>query len=205
MLPAAELKLEVNADDQQYAVRSVYLEYRTHRDETPRRLHLYDPAIGPAPLLAPWIGPSVLAAPPLAARPQRLDFRQKLSLKSIRHADGSSLKEEDVVFLRACADDYDDVNPAKEIGHSPEIEIRIVGRNALDIVLNQEQAGIQQELLRCASGNARLWAKSRKSRTVSKREKNSAMATRRNCCKPRRFSRISASASAPTKKDCARI
>jgi hypothetical protein len=58
------------------------------------------------------------------------------------------LKEDDVVLLRACADDYDDVNPNKEQGHSPEIEIRIVGRNALEIVLNQEQANIQQELLR---------------------------------------------------------
>ena len=58
------------------------------------------------------------------------------------------MREEDVVFLRACADDFDEVNPNKEPGHSPEVEIHIVGRNALEIVLNQEQAGVQQELLR---------------------------------------------------------
>lgn len=148
VLPAAELPLEVHVDDLQYAVRSVYLEYRTGREEQPRRLYLYDPAAGPAPLMAPWAGPAVLAAPTLAMKPQRLDFQQKLSLKSLHHPDGSSLKEDDVLLLRACADDYDDVNPNKEQGHSPEIEIRIVGRNALEIVLNQQQADIQQELLR---------------------------------------------------------
>ena len=95
-----------------------------------------------------WTGPAILAAPSLTTRPQRLHFRQKLPLKRIRHADGSSLREEDVVFLRACADDFDEVNPNKEPGHSPEVEIHIVGRNALEIVLNQEQAGVQQELLR---------------------------------------------------------
>jgi hypothetical protein len=148
VLPTAELPLEMRVEDLQYAMRSVYLEYRTGREEQPRRLYLYDPATGPAPLLAPWAGPSALAAPPLPTKPQRLDFQQQLSLKSINHPDGSSLKEDDVVLLRACADDYDDVNPNKEQGHSPEIEIHIVGRNALEIVLNQEQANIQQELLR---------------------------------------------------------
>ncbi len=148
VLPTAELPLEVRIEDLQYAIRSVYLEYRTGREEPPRRLYLYDPAAGPAPLMAPWAGPAVLAAPALAMKPQRLDFRQKLSLKSMQHLDGSSLKEDDVLLLRACADDYDDVNPNKEQGHSPEIEIHIVARNALEIVLNQQQAEIQQDLLR---------------------------------------------------------
>ncbi|HEY7326567.1 MAG TPA: hypothetical protein VH592_02935 [Gemmataceae bacterium] len=148
VLPTAELPLEVRVDDPQYAVRSVYLEYRTGREEQPRRLYLYHPSVGPAPLVAPWAGPSVLATPNPALRPQRLEFQQKLSLRTITHADGSGLKEDDILLLRSCADDYDDVSPNKEQGHSPEIEIHIVGRNALEIVLNQEQANIQQELLR---------------------------------------------------------
>ncbi len=109
VLPTAELTLEVLADDPQYAVRSVFLEYRTQHDEQPRRLYLYDPATGPAPLLSPWTGPAMLAAPAMPLRPRRLEFQRKLPLQSLRHADGSSLKEDDVVFLRACADDFDDV------------------------------------------------------------------------------------------------
>jgi uncharacterized integral membrane protein len=148
VLPSAELTLEVMADDPQYALRSVFLEYRTQRDEQPRRLPLYNATSGPAPLLALWTGPALLAAPPMPLRPRRLEFRQKLPLKSLRHADGSSLKEEDVVLLRACADDFDDASVRKEPGRSHEVEIRIVGRNALDLALNQEQANIQQELVR---------------------------------------------------------
>jgi uncharacterized integral membrane protein len=148
VLPTAELPLEVRADDPLYAVRSVYLEYRAGREEQPQRLYLYDPAAGPAPLLAPWSGSTVLAAPPLATKPQHLHFQQKLHLKSLLHADGSGLKEGDVLLLRACADDYDDVNPNKAQGSTPEVEIHLVSRNALEIVLNQEQAAVQQELLR---------------------------------------------------------
>ncbi len=148
VLPNAELTLEVMVDDPQYAVRSVFLEYHTQREGSPRRLSLYDPADGPAPLVSLWTGPAILAAPPVQLRPQRLEFRQKLPVQSLRHPDGSALKEEDVVLLRACADDFDDVRVHKEPGHSHEIEIHIVGRNALDLVLNREQANVQQELLR---------------------------------------------------------
>jgi hypothetical protein len=148
VLATAQLPLEVTTDDPQFAVRSVYLEYRTKRDDVPRRVYLYDPKVGPAPLLAPWTGLSVLAAPTLPARPQRLEFRQKLNVASLRHADGSPLKEDDTILLRVCADDFDDVSPNKEPGRSQEVEIKIVGRNALEIVLNQEQANVQQELLR---------------------------------------------------------
>ncbi len=148
VLPTAELALEVIADDQQYAVRSVFVEYRTQRDEPARRLPLYDPATGPGRLLAMWAGPEMLAAPSIRLRPQRLEFRQKLAVQSLRHADGAPLKEDDIVFLRAAADDFDDVTVNKEPGRSHEVEIRIVGRNALDLALNQEQANVQQELVR---------------------------------------------------------
>ena len=148
VLPTAELALEVIADDQQYAVRSVFVEYRTQRDEPARRLTLYEPATGPGRLLAMWAGPEILGAPRIHLRPQRLEFRQKLAVQSLRHADGTSLKEDDIVFLRAAADDFDDVTVNKEPGRSHEVEIRIVGRNALDLALNQEQANVQQELVR---------------------------------------------------------
>src|SRR5262249_9365307 len=97
VLPTAELRLEVTASDPQYAVRRVFLEHRTRREEPPRRLYLYDPATGPAPLLSMWTGPAILGAPPMPLRPQRLEFRQKLALSSLRHADDSALKEDDVV------------------------------------------------------------------------------------------------------------
>jgi hypothetical protein len=148
VLPTAELTLEVLADDQQYALRSVFLEYRTQREQPAQRLFLYEPDSGLGPMLSLWTGAGVLAAPPQPLRPRRLEFRQKLPLQTIRHPDGASLKEGDVVLLQACADDFDNVTLNKQPGRSHEVEIRIVGRNAFDLAVNQEQANVQQELLR---------------------------------------------------------
>jgi hypothetical protein len=149
VLPTAVLNLEVVAEDQQYAVRSVFLEYQTDRSEPAQRLSLYDPHEAPGRQLAPWTGAGALAVSPLSLRPIRLEFKQVLPLARIKHADGKrGLEEGDVLLLQACADDYDDVSVHKEPGRSHQVEIRIVGRNALELVLNQEQARVQQELLR---------------------------------------------------------
>src|SRR5262249_53461862 len=113
-----------------------------------RTLPLYDHREAPARQAAPWAGASPLAAPPVAVRPQRLEFRQTLSLAGLRHPDGSLLREGDVVILQACADDFDDVTVYKEPGRSHQVEIQIVGRSALEVVLNQEQARVQQDLMR---------------------------------------------------------
>jgi hypothetical protein len=157
VLPTAELVLELVADDPQYALRSVFLEYRTGPNDLVRRLPLYDHRIGHAPQIAPWAGTAVLAAPVPRLRPTRLEFHRTLYLKDIRHLDGSALKEGDVVLLQACADDFDDVTPGKEPGRSHQVEIRIIGRAALDLIVNQEQGRVQQEL-------TRLLAKQREAR-----------------------------------------
>ncbi len=148
VLPTASLNLEAVVEDPQYGIRSVFLEYQTDRSEPVRPLSLYDPREAPGRQVALWAGPGALAASPLPLRPARLEFKQVLSLARLRHPDGSGLKEGDVVLLQACADDYDDVAVNKEPGRSHQVEIRIVGQSALDLVLNQEQARVQQELMR---------------------------------------------------------
>ena len=98
-------------------------------------------------MLAPLTGPAVQAvAPPL--RPTRLEFRRTLAVASLRRPDGSTPREGDVFLLRATADDWDDVSPAKEPGRSTEIEIRIVGRNDLDLAVTQDEGDLQKELAR---------------------------------------------------------
>src|SRR5262249_53050701 len=68
------------------------------------------------------------------------------SLRSLRHSNGAPLKEGDLIVLQAFADDFDDVTVNKEPGHSPSVEIRIVGRTELEKRLDKEQAAIQEEL-----------------------------------------------------------
>ncbi len=132
VLPEATLDLQVLAEDPQYAVRNVWLEYRCKKTDPPRRL----------PLFAP--GPQV------KDRLQRVPVIRKLTLnKEFKHLDPAEggLKDGDTLTLQACADDYDDVSADKEPGRSVEIEIRIVSRNALELVINQAQAKVQQELV----------------------------------------------------------
>jgi len=148
VLPAAKLNLQIVADDPQFALRTVFLRYRTNREEAPRQLTLYDPATAPGRLLAPWSGVSVLGWSSLRLRIPHLEVEQKLPIQNFRHLNGLPLKEGDVLILQACADDFDDVTVNKQPGCSHEVEIHIVGSNALDLILNQEQALIQQELLK---------------------------------------------------------
>lgn len=152
LLPRATITVQVRAEDRQFAVRSVYLEYHCGKDEPLGQLPLYDRrALGaglPALLAALGGVPLPIAAPSWRLRPSQLHIERRLSLQLLTRADGSSLREGDVVVLRAAADDFDNIAVDKEPGRSHEIEIRIVGRPALEALLNQSQARVQQELLR---------------------------------------------------------
>jgi hypothetical protein len=146
VLPEATLTLHATADDPIFAVRSVFLEYRIGKQGSPTRLPLYDAATL-ADRLAPVLGPGIRAAT-LKPRPKRVEIDQPLPVRLLTHADGSPPQEGDVILLTACADDFDDVTFEKQPGRSHEIEIRVVGRETLDVALNEEQTRLQQDLLR---------------------------------------------------------
>jgi hypothetical protein len=153
LLPGAEITVQVLAEDQQYALRSVYLEHQTRhaRDAVaeegrpPSRLSLYDH--GTLATIAPGLL-SALAATPvpvppcdLRPRPQRLQIARRWSLREL------DLKPGDVLALQACADDFDDVTAGKQPGRSHELEIRIVSLQELQARLEKDQAQVHKELL----------------------------------------------------------
>lgn len=152
LLPNAELPLELSIEDPQYAVRSSWLEYRCQKEDPPRRLPLFDhrtAGVGAAALQAALArNPVAPRTQPALFKPGRVPIASRLLLAQIRHLDGSLLKEGDVLTLQAFADDFDDVAVDKAPGKSHEVEIRIISRNALEVILNQEQAKVQQELVR---------------------------------------------------------
>ncbi len=148
VLPTAVLPLQATAEDPLYGLRSVALEYRLQADGSPaQRLVLHDPATAAEEVLAPLLGPAVKAAPP-PLRPTRLEFRTHLPVASLRRPDGAAPREGDVFLLRAAADDWDDVSPSKAPGRTPEVEIRIVGRNELDLAVTQDEGDLQKDLAR---------------------------------------------------------
>lgn len=145
ILPDAEITLQVLADDSLYALRSVYLEYRVRRSDQalsdPVRMPLFDhEVLGRS--LPSLLTPLATMGPPHRLRPQRLDMGRRWSLKELK------LQEGDALLIQAGADDFDDVTVLKKPGLSNEVELRVVGRSALESILNDAQAQIQQELLR---------------------------------------------------------
>jgi hypothetical protein len=152
LLPDADVPLQALVADLRYAVRSVVLDYRCKKADPPRSLPVWDHATAGravvSSLFAAAGSPGVRNVPPLRLRLVSVPINRAVSLKQFHHLDGSALKEGDVLTLQLAADDFDDVTLDKEPGRSHEVEIHIISRNALDVILNQEEAKVQQDLVR---------------------------------------------------------
>lgn len=150
LLPGANFQLQLTAEDPQFALRSVYLEYRCRPGDTPRRLPLYDhAALGQAlPQLLTGLAGQPAPVPDLRLRPKGLQVAQRLSLQWFKHVNGAPLQEGDVLIFQPCADDFDDVAVDKKPGRGHEVQLRVVSRPALEILLNQAQSQVQREITR---------------------------------------------------------
>jgi hypothetical protein len=166
VLPDATLPLRVLAEDPIFGLRSMWLEYRTRSGATPRRVPLFGagvPAGGAKGALlglaaqaqAPARNPRSKSDAALARSsktprgelpPTQAAVERPLRIADFKHEDGSSLKNGDVLTIRACADDFDDVTPGKGPGVSTEVEIRIVDRGELEGALDHEEGEVQKEL-----------------------------------------------------------
>jgi hypothetical protein len=125
VLPTAELPLSAVVDDKPFAVRSAWVEYRTRPEDEPRRLPLYEAK---------------------GKKQPRVDVQTTIRLATMRHPDGTPLKEGDALTLQVKADDYDDVSVGKPPGESHTVTIRVVGRDKFDAAVNVEQTRIQKVL-----------------------------------------------------------
>jgi hypothetical protein len=149
--PNADLPLSALVADPMFAVRSCWLEYRTEKNDPPRRQAYYDyQTLGQAlrELLDGLAWPRFNPSPVPRLRPPEIDIDTRLQISAFRHPDGAPLKEGDVLFLQLAADDFDDVSWDKGPGRSYELELHIVGASALEAQLNRDQTSIRQNLLR---------------------------------------------------------
>ncbi len=144
-LPTADIPVQVLAEDDVFAVRTVFLEYRRKNrqgdwlDPAPNRMTIYGPGQVAASLRA-VTGAALPFERILPVRPKRLEltFLWKLNKK---------FQVGDIIALQAGADDFCDIFSPRIAGRSHEIEIRIVGREDLDRQLDENVAQVQQELL----------------------------------------------------------
>src|SRR5579864_4383445 len=149
--PNAKLPLRSQIDDPVFAIRSVALEFRMHRSDSPRTVVYYDhEQVGRMlPTLAQALtGMPVPAIAPLRLRPKQLTLDRRLALSEFRHPDGSPLHEGDVLILQMVGDDFDDVSGSKPPGRSHEVELRIVSAATLEALLNRDESKIRQDLLK---------------------------------------------------------
>ena len=146
VLPTAELPLSAIIDDKPFAVRSAWVEYRTRPEDGPRRLELFDATRSLGHEFGAWAGAAVGGSPARLRLP-RIDAQRMIRLMTIRHPDGSPLKDGDAVTLQVKADDFDDVSVGKPPGESHAVTIRIVSRDQFDAEINRWQTRIQKELL----------------------------------------------------------
>ena len=129
LLPEAEVTFQTLVEDEIFAIRSVWLEYRRKNangvwlDNEPQREIWFEPtADRPKSLEQPRL-PGVW---PLAKR----------------------FKEGETVVLCVCADDFNDLVTPKLVGRSDVLELHIVGKEKLDELVNEAFQKIQQDIVR---------------------------------------------------------
>jgi hypothetical protein len=151
VVPDAVVTVTVVAEDEIFALRSVYIEYRRQDGQrrsveaVPRRLPLYEgPALERAlPLLLSGLAPSLcpLPAAPAHFRPQRLTLTRRWPLAGL-------VKEGDTLLVQACAEDFNDVPAHPAAGRSAVIELHVVSPQTLAAQLDEAQSKLRQELVR---------------------------------------------------------
>jgi hypothetical protein len=134
VLANAEITLQIEAADDFYGLRSVYLEYRRKDrhgqwvDPEAKKLLFYDQR-----MLRPLL--------PLELEPRRLQLTHRWSLKGLA-------VEGETIVIQACADDFNDVSACPQPGKSHEVELKIVGKQGLAQVVDEQEAQFQQQLLK---------------------------------------------------------
>ncbi len=150
LLPDATLVMQVEATDDPFALRSVYLEIRRRKAQgrpslgRPGYIYLYHhEATGRLlpriffGLALPVHGPT----PVLRLRHNKLDLAYRLPLKVLRVEDG------DVLIVQPFADDFNNVYPFNPPGSGDRVEVRIVGQKDLDRERDNRLIKVQEEMV----------------------------------------------------------
>jgi hypothetical protein len=162
VLPSAEIGIRVLAEDEVYAVRSVYLEYRRKGkdgrflDNGPTRIPLYDHRAAEA--IYPQVL-SALAGMPVPAVGPRPRLRPKKVQAGLRWSLEGLGEEGDTLLVQACAHDFNDVVAFNVPGRSPVIELRIVSKQQFQAGVDDVQAKLKDELIRLREMQAKAQEK----------------------------------------------
>ena len=101
LLPDAEFSLAALTQDKIFALKQVFVEYRTARTDEYRRIAAYDSESVRSliPALAPFVHLPLSLPPPPFPRLQAYALGRRMSVRQFTHPDGSPLKEGDILAL----------------------------------------------------------------------------------------------------------
>ncbi len=158
VLPTADINFKFLAQDEQFAIRSVYVEYRrktagAEAFDSPERTVLYDAAVfgkllpslsarmarSPVAGAHPLMGKTPLQIPNLKLRHQKLDVDMVWSLRN-------EFKVGDLVVVEVCADDFCDIYPTREPGRSHAVELRIISKRDMIDIAEKTLTDIHKDL-----------------------------------------------------------
>jgi len=149
VVPDAEIAFKLFVNDDIFAIRSVFLEYRKKDadnrwlDGDSRRIPLYDhKTTGEwVPRLLAMLARSPIVGPELRLRPKNLEIVTKWALKN-------QFKEGEIVVLQIGAEDFCDLFTDRPAGRSQEIVLNIVSKTEIARLLDEGLGKAQQELVR---------------------------------------------------------
>jgi hypothetical protein len=145
LTPSASVLVAAAAEDKLYGLRDFALEYRVGRDGAVRTVRLARVPNVPPNALAAVTGRAAVAG---LNDPEAAVAARAIPVAAFLRDDGAPVREGDTLFLRAVADDWDDVS-LKGPGRSPtEVEIRIASAEAIDAWIQHELAALRPELVR---------------------------------------------------------
>lgn len=141
LLPTATVVVRAHAEDRPFAVKSLVLEYRVN-DGPVRLLPLAD-------LETAWPGvPAAAGGFAVRTKPVSMDGERTVPLSRFRKLDGSPPTDGDTITIRAAAADWDTRTALKDPGRSKEVEIRVLGKSALEALFQKELSALRPDLLR---------------------------------------------------------
>jgi hypothetical protein len=149
LLPDARVTFKMMVEDETFAVRSVFLEYRRKNaegkwlDQEPQSLPIldHDMMSRDVPHLLATLARAWPTGATLRLRPRQVELNTHWPLRG-------TFKEGEIVVLQICADDFNNLLEPRAVGRSHEIELRIVAKGELAKQLDEDFAKIQQELVR---------------------------------------------------------
>jgi hypothetical protein len=146
LLPDADLTLRFQAEDEIFALRSIFAEYRRTGPDVPvmgPEIAVFQTAEGYEKglpqITAPLMQPKGDAVVPLKLKPRRVEVASLWKLDN-------RFKVGEIVNLRIGADDYCDVYGRRLPGFSHEVQLQIVSKGELAKVIDDKLKGFQQDL-----------------------------------------------------------